>query len=153
LSEESEGLKRKVLISKDLSGGGLKNGRMELEEINLVDRLKATEKRFIEEFQKEIYQKNLKLFYTEKLLSTDYSQFLLNLIKNTEESVGYSLEDRRFLTLFQFIWVVYVTTILRAPENPLQHKIFEWIYSKMDKVFSNKNLNLFYRMRRFVNSY
>lgn len=133
LSEETEGIRRKV-ISKDLAGG-FKNGRMELEEINLVSRLKSSEKHSIEEFQKEISQKNLKLFYIEKFLSPNYAHFLTGLIKNTEEIIGDSMEDKRFLSLFQFIWIAYVTTILRAPENSLQQKIFEWIYKKMDRVY------------------
>jgi len=134
-AESNESVKKKVKLSKDISG--LRNGRMELEEINLVDRLKTTEKKSIEEFQKEISQKNLKLFYVEKLLSDDYSQFLWNLIKNTEEIIGKSIDDKLFTHLFQFIWTVYVTIILRAPENTLQSRIFEWIYTKIDKVFAS----------------
>ncbi len=83
--------------------------------------------------QEKIAEKNKKLFLTERVFSTQYHEFLLNLIEVSRPTFVKE-KGSRISKVFRLIWTVFLTATLRAKnQDQQQQQLFEWIFDTLNK--------------------
>ena len=87
--------------------------------------------------QNKIAEKNKKLFLIERIFSTQYHEFLLNLIEVSQpiiEKEATSQKPLRLNKIFRVIWTVFITGTLRSGNQDYQQQLFEWLYDALNKI-------------------